>query len=972
MIAKGTPLTEPCPSFQPSIYDVLSLPIPTSRHIPAPCRQGFSETLGNLLTRVAQRPTWEALYGLFVLPKLVLQAGRRRVKAHVKQQAIDIGRRLEMFHLEKFDQLWAEASLSNRAKPAVRTRLQMKQGDHDLSPGTVEVIRGLVEEGALAKAAKHLVSRGAADTRDPGVAAKLRELHPTGPEVKLGGDSPLPSLTDPQFSDWAPAALQAVASFPPGSAAGPSGLRPCHLKECLRRPGSCAALQNGLGAFVEVACSGKLPQAFAVTMCASNLLAINKKDGGIRPIAIGDTLRRVVGKTLLHTPEVKSQLSTLQPRQCGVGVPYACEMVGMGVQAIATAHPTGNWVMLQVDMKNAFNNISRVSMLQSGLAKVPATYNWLAWCYQNPCPLFSQGQLLAQSKAGVHQGDAMGPIGFALGLDSALDKCLEEEKALDWVSWYLDDGTVVGSLGAVGRYLDKLIPALRDVGLEVNLGKCQIWGPGVQHDGDAAIMGLEDDSPLCHIPIAPFSAEAGITVLGVPVDVPGSVASGERKWEAATDATIDLLTKLRSLPDGQLRHCLLRHCLDACRVTHLMRSVCRGAAVQSSARLSLALRGAIADVVGCGLTSGSWEQATIPISKGGLGVRDPETCWPAARVAAIVGFHSRATSLIGLPDQVASLPIPDAPEVIERLSSLLGPNHDPVSRWVSSPSALVHADSSYAKQAWWAEQVAEARRARLPTLGTARDHVRLLNQEGPFASSWLSAIPNRALNNVLQDTDFRSLCRFWLGLPLLPEGVLLPNCPECMEAVDAFGDHFVTCRKNGSTRRHNALRDAWARVLSTANIRHSIEVSVPCGDRPADILLLGWDKGTDVCVDLTISSPLSLDCFPLNIERAKRHLNEKEKDKKSKQLAQCEAMGWGHHPAAYSPWGGQGTAARSLLFEVLKRATADQQGWAKTQRILELRQNLSITLAREVAKQLSLRCRVLESLEAPPFEPPLT
>ena len=118
-----------------------------------------------------------------------------------------------------------------------------------------------------------------------------------------------------------------------------------------------------------------------------------------------------------------------------------------------------------------------------------------------------------------------------------------------------------------------------------------------------------------------------------------------------------------------------------------------------------------------------------------------------------------------------------------------------------------------------------------------------------------------------------------------------------------------------------------------------------------------------MCVDLTITSPLALDAFPLSVEKAKRHLNEAEKEKRSKQLPSCEAMGWGHHPAAYSPWGGQGTAARSLLWEVLKHATSDQQGWAKTQRILELRQNLSITLAREVARQLSLRCQVSDSLE---------
>ena len=272
----------------------------------------------------------------------------------------------------------------------------------------------------------------------------------------------------------------------------------------------------------------------------------------------------------------------------------------------------------------------------------------------------------------------------------------------------------------------------------------------------------------------------------------------------------------------------------------------------------------------------------MPISKGGLGVRDPERCWAEARIAAIVGFHGNAAPFVGVPSEIARAQIPHTAEVLANLSNVLGPNHDRVNRWAATPSALVTADSSFTKQVWWVDQVAEARKAHLPTVGTARDHVRLVNQEGPFASAWLSAIPNRALNNTLSDTDFRSLCRFWLGLPLLLEGQNLPSCPECHEALDPFGDHFVTCRKNGCTQRHNALRDAWSHVLASANIRHLKEIATPSGDRPADLLLVGWDKGTDVCVDLTVTSPTSVSCYPLTSEKAQRHLNDAERAKKTK------------------------------------------------------------------------------------------
>ena len=80
---------------------------------------------------------------------------------------------------------------------------------------------------------------------------------------------------------------------------------------------------------------------------------------------------------------------------------------------------------------------------------------------------------------------------------------------------------------------------------------------------------------------------------------------------------------------------------------------------------------------------------------------------------------------------------------------------------------------------------------------------------------------------------------------------------------------------------------------------------------------------------------------------------ESEKIKKEGEL--CKIAGWGFLPAAYNPWGGQGPGAKHLLWEILKRATADMEGWAKTQRRMEIQESLSLALARGVAEQLSLR-----------------
>ena len=238
----------------------------------------------------------------------------------------------------------------------------------------------------------------------------------------------------------------------------------------------------------------------------------------VRPIAIGDTLRRLVGKVLLRLPQVRQQIEGLQRRQTGIGVPFATKIIAMGVRQIADIS-TQDWAVLQIDVRNAFNSLDRTTMLQGAVTKALGTYNWLAWCYSTPSPLFFQGHELASSTTGVHQGDAMGPLGFAPGLDVALDCCSTEETKIPRCAWYLDDGTLVGPQSALLEYLEKLVPALAAIGLEVNRTKCALWGPGAQTEQDM-VDRIPIDHPIKKIPVTPFGPSAGITVLGVPVDAP--------------------------------------------------------------------------------------------------------------------------------------------------------------------------------------------------------------------------------------------------------------------------------------------------------------------------------------------------------------------------------------------------------------------------------------------------------------------
>lgn len=258
-----------------------------------------------------------------------------------------------------------------------------------------------------------------------------------------------------------------------------------------------------------------------------------------------------------------------------------------------------------------------------------------------------------------------------------------------------------------------------------------------------------------------------------------------------------------------------------------------------------------------------------------------------------------------------------------------------------------------------------------------RDRIRLRSQSGPLAPAWLKVVPNAEVHTDLGDTEFQLLAKFWLGLPILPPPGGEPlKCPECSKPVDKYGDHLVSCHKLGLMARHHALRDVLHAFCEKHRIPVAKEVPVPAlppkdGEPaprirqpvrvPADILLIGWDKGRDVAVDFVITHPLAAHLQPHNLDQASRHLKRAEDEKVGGPRGQgvmCKAVGWGFAPAAFSPWGAMGANACALLYELSRRATSNLFGWRRAEKVREFYENVSITIMRRVAISLQAKNRV--------------
>ena len=142
----------------------------------------------------------------------------------------------------------------------------------------------------------------------------------------------------------------------------------------------------------------------------------------MRPIAVGETLRRVIAKWLVRSTAAVGLAHGLAPLQTAFAKGGPCEVASMCYATAAAGMPTGPdgalHAMLQLDISNAFNTIDREVVLAELRSNCPSLLPWVHASFQ-PAPLLCGKQTL-WSTAGVQQGDPLGPLLFATGLQSVL------------------------------------------------------------------------------------------------------------------------------------------------------------------------------------------------------------------------------------------------------------------------------------------------------------------------------------------------------------------------------------------------------------------------------------------------------------------------------------------------------------------------------------------------------------------------
>ena len=187
------------------------------------------------------------------------------------------------------------------------------------------------------------------------------------------------------------------------------------------------------------------------------MIPFRKPDDKVRPIAVGETLRRLVGKCLARHEDVTHQLEgVFLPSQVWVGIAGGAEAVAHSVSCLVEEHGHDpDLALLKVDFENAFNSVSRAALLEAVQTEFPSLARWARWCYGDHSKLWAGGRII-ESQSGTQQGDPLGPLFFCLLLRRVSAEICHRWPDLKLHIWYLDDGTIIGDRESLKQILDFL------------------------------------------------------------------------------------------------------------------------------------------------------------------------------------------------------------------------------------------------------------------------------------------------------------------------------------------------------------------------------------------------------------------------------------------------------------------------------------------------------------------------------------
>ena len=660
----------------------------------------------------------------------------------------------------------------------------------------------------------------------------------------------------------------------------------------------CDSLAN----FCKKICTSYVDPDCLTAFVACRLIALNKCPG-VRPIGIGEVVRRILGKAILSTigSEIEEVAGALQV--CG-GQQGGCEAAVHAMKTISEDPSTE--AILLVDATNAFNTLNRKVALLNIQQTCPPLARVLINTYRNDPQLFVGGETLL-SQEGTTQGDPLAMAMYALGTLPLIHKLDQQVKQ----TWYADDATAGGKLNHLHEWWSQLLSCGPDYGYHANSAKT--WLIVREELYDLAKEIFADSG----VQITTEGRRHLGAALGTESFINGFVKAKVQEW---VDQTACLSSVALSQPHAAFA--VLTHGMCS-KWTYLMRTV------PDVSELFQPLEDAIRHKLlpaltgRTGLTDQERNLLELPTRLGGLGILNPVKN-AATQYDSSIRITKPLTTSILKQEKTCQ----DNVNMVQTV----------IKRWVKIDKRKAQAE--------------EAGRLRDDLSSGLKRAMDLGSEKG--ASSWLMTLPISEHGFALPKGSFRdALC--------LRYGWKPSNLPsQCICGTSFSSEHALSCPHGGfPSIRHDDIRDLTAKLLTEVCSNVAVEPTLQplTGERLAhltsntedgarlDVRAQGFwgDRHQSAFFDVRVFNPLApSNCRSSLTSTYRQH--EGLKRRAYEQRVREIEMG-SFTPLVFSATGGMAPAA-TIMYKRLASLLAEKRHQTYSKTISWLRCSIGFSLVR--------------------------
>ena len=263
-------------------------------------------------------------------------------------------------------------------------------------------------EGQINSALRYLSeddSRGVLPLTDD-VVRQLREKHPDAQRAKLGSllFGPVEDITDSVYQGINGELVREAALRTKGSG-GPSGVDANGFKgilACKSFKRTSITLCESIATLTKRLCTEFGDPLTIEPIVACRLIPLDKGNGDVRPIGVGEVIRRIIGKCVTSYRVAKQDVINVS------GAMLVCAGQKSGGEAaihamldIFEADETD--AALLVDASNAFNSLNRAAALNNIRVLCPLIATYVANTYRVPAPLLWLVVVSLNLQKGLHR-----------------------------------------------------------------------------------------------------------------------------------------------------------------------------------------------------------------------------------------------------------------------------------------------------------------------------------------------------------------------------------------------------------------------------------------------------------------------------------------------------------------------------------------------------------------------------------------